>query len=239
VAAGSNSATALDGLVERCKQSLQRGMEQGVASLEAYRDAGAALVELKELLPRGQFGPVAEARCDCCKQWRARLMKLHQEWDDILSARGWAESSGRDLGRKAYSVDGALDLLNRWRRAERGDVPSAKSSPSAKPRLQREIDLLRDGVSAMKAQVALLEEELAVFVPPVTETNRQDIDEPTRLKVQKIAGYWLLRGCADGERYSAVKKLYNIARPLGWNLRDFLRECAIESPADWTFASTK
>jgi hypothetical protein len=91
----------------------------------------------------------------------------------------------------------------------------------------------------MKAQVALLEEELAVFVPPVTETNRQDIDEPTRLKVQKIAGYWLLRGCADGERYSAVKKLYNIARPLGWNLRDFLRECAIESPADWTFASTK
>jgi hypothetical protein len=103
--------------------------------------------------------------------------------------------------------------------------------------LLRENALLRDRVSALKAQVALLEEELAAFAPPVSD--RQDIDEPTRAKVQKIAGYWLLRGCADGERYAAVKKLYNIARPLGWNLWDLLRKCAIESPADWTLASTK
>jgi hypothetical protein len=237
VATTSNSQTALDGLVERCKQSLQRGMEGGRASLEAHRDAGAALLELKELLPRGQFGPIAKARCGCSKQWRARLMQLNREWDDVQAAMRWAESCGRDLGRKAYSVDGALALVNQWRRAGRGDAPPAKNSPSVRPRLLRENALLRDRVSALKAQVALLEEELAAFAPPVSD--RQDIDEPTRAKVQKIAGYWLLRGCADGERYAAVKKLYNIARPLGWNLWDLLRKCAIESPADWTFASTK
>ncbi len=69
--AGSNFQTALDGLVERCNQSLQHGMEGGLASLEAHRDAGAALLEAEgALLPWGQFGPVAEARCGCSKQWR-------------------------------------------------------------------------------------------------------------------------------------------------------------------------
>jgi hypothetical protein len=237
VTATSNSQTVLDGLVERCNQALQRGTDASLASLEAHRDAGAALLELKELLPRGRFGPIAKARCGCSKQWRARLMQLNREWDDVQAAMRWAEGCGRDLGRKAYSVDGALALVKQWRRAECGDAPPAKSSRSAKPLLLRENALLRDRVSALKAQVALLEEELAAFAPPVSD--RQDIDEPTRAKVQKIAGYWLLRGCADGERYAAVKKLYNMARPLGWNLWDLLRKCAIESPADWTLASTK
>jgi hypothetical protein len=75
----SNSETVLDGLVERCNRSLKRGREAGLGSLQAYRDAGAALLELKKLLPRGRFGPVAEARCGCSKQWRTRLMQLARE----------------------------------------------------------------------------------------------------------------------------------------------------------------
>jgi hypothetical protein len=61
VSAATNSETALQGLVDRCNASLQRGEQGGLKSLEAYRDAGAALRELKELLPRGQFGPIAQA----------------------------------------------------------------------------------------------------------------------------------------------------------------------------------
>ena len=78
--------------------------------------------KLKELLPWGQFGPVAEARCGCSKQWRARLMQLNREWENVQAAMRWAESCGRNLGRRTYSVDGAVALVNEWRRAEAGDV---------------------------------------------------------------------------------------------------------------------
>ena len=61
----------------------------------------------------------------------------------------------------------------------------------------------------------------------------QELDGPTRFKLQRVAARWS-RGRTDTERVSAVKKLFRIARSLGWNLSDLLRECAAESPADWT-----
>src|ERR1700738_3329289 len=118
----SNSEAALEGLVDRCNASLQRGKQGGLASLEGYHDAGAALRELKELLPRGQFGPVAQARCGCSKQWGARLMQLDREWNGVVAALRWAETNAREPLRKAYSVDGALVLLKVWHRAEDGDA---------------------------------------------------------------------------------------------------------------------
>ena len=84
----SNSEAVLEGLVDRCNASLQCGEHGGLKSLEAYRDAGAALRELKELLPRGQFGPIAQARCGCSKQWCARLMQLDREWADVPPFKG-------------------------------------------------------------------------------------------------------------------------------------------------------
>src|SRR5207245_9674479 len=100
----SNSQAMLEGLVVRCKESLDRGRQGGLASLHFYRDAGATLRELKELAPRGDFGRIADTRCGCSKQWRARLMMLDREWQRVQTAMRWAESSGRVLGRKAYSV---------------------------------------------------------------------------------------------------------------------------------------
>ena len=237
--AGSNSQTALDGLVERCNQSLQHGMEGGLASLEAHRDAGAALLELKELLPWGQFGPVAEARCGCSKQWRARLMQLNREWENVQAAMRWAESCGRNLGRRAYSVDGAVALVNEWRRAEAGDARPSKSARSAKPRMEailRESAILKERLSAAAAYIAGLEDELAELRSLASE--RQEVDAPTRDEIKKVAALWL-GGGKDAERRSAVHQLWGIARRRGWNLRDLLHECAIEGPADWTFAESR
>lgn len=144
---GSNSETVIQCPVERSKRSLKRGMEGGPASLEAHRDAGAALVELKKLLTRGQFGLVAEARCHCCKQWRAPLIKLHQEWNDILSALRWAESCGQ-----AYSVDGKLALLTKWRRAQSGNADPSQGTRarSRSDALLRENALLKERLSARR-----------------------------------------------------------------------------------------
>src|SRR5260370_15807731 len=115
MAAESTSQTAVEGLIARCSESLQHGKQGGMISLEAYRDAGLALVELKEILPRGEFGRVAAERCGCCKQWRARLMQVARQWDNIRAALVWAENSGSSLLQKAYSVDAALALLRAWR----------------------------------------------------------------------------------------------------------------------------
>jgi hypothetical protein len=234
VSAASNSQSAVESLIARCNESLQRGKHGGLASLTAYRDAGAALLELKELLPRGQFGPVAAEQCGCCKQWRARLMEVAREWDDIIRALEWADSSGSSLLRKAYSVDGALALLRAWRRIQSGDAQRKQSGTrrSRSGSKEREIADLKKKLSAAAKYIAVLEEELAAFTG-ASNGEPQDMDGVDRGKVQKVATLWLRPG-TDGEGLVAAHKLRALAR--GWPIGDLLHECGIEGPADWTFA---
>jgi hypothetical protein len=233
----SNSEAVLEGLVDRCNASLQCGEQGGLKSLEAYRDAGAALRELKELLPRGEFGPVAEARCQCCKQWRARLMQLDREWNNVLTALQWAESSRRQVGRKAYSVDGALALIKVWRKAERGNAPTNPTCRTAKPSsasLLHENAVFKDRLSAATGLIKVLEEELAKSRS--VEQQRQEIDASDRDAIHKTMTCWL-RGGTDGESYAAAHQLRGFACRLGWDhVLDLIRAC--EGKVDWTFATT-
>jgi hypothetical protein len=238
VSDASNSQTAVESLVSRCNESLQRGKQSGLASLEAHRDAGAALRELKELLPRGQFGSVAQARCGCSKQWRACLIKLDCEWDNIEAARRWAETNARELLRRAYSVDGALVVLKAWRQAQNGDPQPKQKHGPRKPRspsAEREIADLKQRVSAAVNYIAVLEEELAGFTGTAS-TNRHDLDDSERRRVQKVAMLWLQPG-TNGEGSAAAHKLRALARRLNWPLGDLLQACEFEGPVDWTFTS--
>ena len=229
----SNSVTELQALVSRCNQALARGQHGGLASLLAYRDAGAALRALKVLLPRGQFGPVASQQCGCSKQWRARLMLLDKEWANIEAALQWAKGLGRELGSKAYSVDGALAITRQWRRVHFGNGGVAHQKPR-RSRVEGTIPdtaTLKNGLSAAKAYIAALEELVADLQSATFEP--QELDAPTRLKLQKVAALWCRPG-TEGERHSAAHKLLAIARHLGWKLSALLKECDIESPVDWT-----
>jgi hypothetical protein len=232
-----NSQVELTALVQRCNSALARGRHGGLASLQAYREAGAALCALKELVPHGQFGPIASQQCGCSKQWRARLMSLDHDWANVEAALHWAEERGRQLGAKAYSVDGALALAKEWRRARSGDAHTVKRSPrSAKARLEsvlRENAALRDKLSAAQAYIAGLEAQLATFKSRVRATCPEDPDERTQDRVQKVAALWH-RGGTQGERASAVNQLFTIAGRLGCDLPTLLRDCGVESPADWT-----
>jgi hypothetical protein len=233
----SNSNIARERMVLRCNEAQHRGKQSGLASLEAYRDAGAALRELKELLPRGDFGPVAQARCGCSKQWRAQLMRLDREWDNVLTALRWAESSGRQFGRKAYSVDGALALIKAWRRAESGAAPPNPTCRTAKPSsasLLRENAVFKYRLNASTELIKVLEEELAKSRS--AEQHRQDIDAPDRDEIRKLTACWL-RGGTDGESYAAARQLHEFACRLGWDhVLDLVRAC--EGKVDWTFATT-
>jgi hypothetical protein len=233
----SNSDIVREGLVLRCNEALQRGKQSGLASLEAYRDVGAALRELKELLPRGQFGPVAQARCGCSKQWRACLIKLDCEWDNIEAARRWAETKARELLRKAYSVDGALALIRAWRRAASSAAPSNLKHRTAKPSsasLLRENAVFKYRLNASTELIKVLEEELAKFRS--VEQQQQEIHAPDRDEIHKLTACWL-RGGTDGESYAAARQLLGFACRLGWDhVLDLVRAC--EGKVDWTFATT-
>jgi hypothetical protein len=234
-----NSQVELTALVQHCNSALARGRHSGLASLQAYREAGAALRAIKELVPHGQFGPIASQQCSCSKQWRAQLMSLDHDWADIEAAWHWAEERGRQLGGKAYSVDGALALAKEWRRARSGDAHTVKRSPgTAKTRLAsvlRENAALKDKLNAAKAYIAALEAQLAAFKSRAPATCPQDPDERTQDRVQKVAALWH-RGGTQGERTSAVNQLFTIAGRHGCDLPTLLRDCGVESPADWTFA---
>jgi hypothetical protein len=150
MASRNNSQIELQTLVSRCNDALARGRQDGLASAQAYREAGAALRALKELLPHGQFGPIATKRCDCSKQWRARLMLLDRDWADVEAAWRWAESCGRQLGAKAYSVDGALSLMREWRRVQSGATAAVRPSPT----VSRNKALLHDNAILMQRLAA-------------------------------------------------------------------------------------
>jgi hypothetical protein len=95
--------------------------------------------------------------------------------------------------------------------------------------------MLKDRLSAAKAMIAVLEEELATFQSRSVEPRQQGVDDQTQQKLQKVAGLWN-RGATDGERFAAAHKLFGIARNLGWNLSALLKAVSIDGPADWTFA---
>jgi hypothetical protein len=237
--AESNSKTAVESLVLRCTDSLQRGKQGGLASLEAHRDAGAALVELKDLLPHGKFGAVANERCGCSKQWRVLLMRLCREWGDLQVALRWAERDRPELIRKAYSVEGALAVLNLWRRVQTGDGPPSRSR-TGKPSfasILRENARLKEDLSAAAAYIAFLEEKLDTHRPAARGEQQDEIDPDARDKIEKVAALWR-RGGTDGERSAAVHRLDDIAQRYGRTFRDLLHECQIESPARLTFADT-
>lgn len=250
----SNSEVAVAKIAEQITASLRKAGGCGWDSLEAHRQAGRLLIELKKILRRGEFGPVAEEKCGCKKQWRARLMALARNWENVQAAFDWAGSTGIALGRGAYSVDGALALVRLWRRAT-SEVPADKKTVGAtkgkKPRntaASSELEAVRgqlnDAMTELetaRARIAVLEKELHGRRNPAapeawTSSGRIRINARMREKVRRVAASrvpGLPEACQALEDW-----LRRTADDLGWPLDELLRECGIdEGIGDWTEAA--
>jgi hypothetical protein len=114
----SNTDATLDFLRSNILDNLRQANGAGLDTLRAFRAIGRDLTEAKEAIgptPKGAFGKWCEENFPFSKQWRARLMALHADWRGVELAMAWAEGTmKRVLGRKEYSVDGALALLAEW-----------------------------------------------------------------------------------------------------------------------------
>jgi hypothetical protein len=111
----SNSETVIDAIFDTVRRKCRAASGKSFDALKANAEIGGHLRELKEHLGHGNFGREVETRLGIGRQWRALLMKVAQEWPDIVTAITWAKTNNR-LTRSEYSVDGALALLAAWRR---------------------------------------------------------------------------------------------------------------------------
>ena len=135
----------------------------------------------------GEFGRVAEQRCGCSKQWRARLMSLDRQWKDVEAALRWADGLGPELGGRAYSVDGALRLLRQWRRVQSGTAGSGPNK-SAKRRAagaSRERQGLKEKLNAAQAVIKVLEEEIERLEATTLREHRQEVDDATKAQASE------------------------------------------------------
>jgi hypothetical protein len=254
----SNSEAAVAQITEQIIASLRKA---GASwdSLEAHRQAGRLLRELKRILRRGEFGPTAEGKCGCKKQWRARLMSLDRNWEGVEAAFAWGRSANIALGPGTYSVDGALALVRQWRHATSGatadkNAAGGRSASASKGKKQRntaassELEAVRgqlnDAMAELetaRARIAVLEEELHERRKPAapeawTSSGRVRINARMREKVRRVAASrapGLPDACQAMEDW-----LRRTADDLGWPLDELLRECGVdESRVDWTEAA--
>lgn len=256
----SNSQAEIYHITQQFKATLHNAGQCGWKSLEAHRDAGHLLAKLKDQVPRGQFGRIVKELCGCEKPWSARLRYLDKRWNEVLSAFAWAQSDGQILGRRAYSVDGAVALVHRWekRNANAPDAANAgaqsqgsrkrnKRDEAAPPaevnNLRSQLDQAETELAAAHEQILALKQELHSRRRPIRSESWPlasgpiALDAKTQEQVRRTAAQWNPRipGSTDTiETWIKAK-----AEQFGWPPADLLRACGVEDEgiADYTFAS--
>lgn len=227
----SNLDPFLNELAARARNNLERARTAGEESLQAFRDFGLVLIEAEQLLPRGRFGKWVKDQFDCGKSWSARVRTLARAWSDFASAKIWAEALGRVLGRREYSVDGALELISQWRQATN---PTDFPGPQGRQKRETLLDKLRHELDAEREARRNLENEMKALKARRARTGAPvSVDAGTQNRAIKVAGLWT-RGATDGERDAAEYQLRRIADGLDISFPSLLRACKINAPTDWT-----
>jgi hypothetical protein len=257
----SNSDAAVTHKTDQINAALHKGGQCGWQSLETHRDAGRFLEELKDIAPRGQFGRIVDELCGCDRAWSARLRYLNKNWDNILSAFAWEQSLGlRPLGRRAYSVDGAVALVHRWQKATSGisdGVVASTESHGDRKREEKdeaappaEAQNLRSRLSETETELAGAREDILALEHDLHERHTSvkdeswplasgpiELDAKTKELVRRAAEQWNPRIPDLSARIETWIKAR--AQQFGWPVADLLRACDANDAciADYTFGS--
>jgi hypothetical protein len=186
----SNTQAEIEAICAGVLRSLHAGTDGSWESLQAYRQAGIGLMQLKDMLPHGQFLKEVEIRFRIGKSWAASLMRLADKWDDVERAVNWM----REKGPLSLSVDGALALVKKWRQAMSGDAadhrpaPERQRRPAGTRRMAKAEEELHQQLEAMQAEllrantrIRFLEAEVARLqsqIDPATEAYAEETGTP-------------------------------------------------------------
>ncbi|HWL80118.1 MAG TPA: hypothetical protein VNR89_04135 [Roseomonas sp.] len=226
---------------------LAKASGAGLDTLHAFRSVGASLLDAKEILSgqKGAFGAWCDDNFKFSKEWRARLMKLAAAWDDFLAAKEWAEGQGRLLGRKEYSVDGALAFINEWKKAtnpapegegEDGSEGGEGEGASAKAKKKSQAEILREQLAEALERIRALEAELAKAKGQKAGAKAEQkaeqpggakpVDGATKNRARKVWGLYE-KGATQGERDAAKARLEEMAQKFGMDFDAFVRACGL------------
>lgn len=241
--ASSNSDASLEYLVASIKRSLASAQGAGMDTLYAFKDIGTGLLEAKEITSgtKGAFGAWCDANFNFSKEWRARLMKLAAAWADFIAAKEWAEAQGRLLGRKEFSVDGALAFINEWEKAtnpepeaEGGEGEGEGGEGGEKAKKETAAEKLRRELAEALERIRVLEDELraARGEGPKAKakekasagTGSNPIDPATRSRAKKVYALYQ-RGGTDGEKAAAKSRLEEMAAKFSMDFDAFVKAC--------------
>jgi hypothetical protein len=156
------SGGELERLARQYRESIGRARAGGWHALKEFRAAGAAIREMKAILPRGDFGPEIEERCGCTRQWAARLMKLDREWDDVVAGFGWTREAKPELDCSSYSVDGALRVAKLYRARKDGYEPQVRRRSSTRSsKILDDLAAARERLAALELEASGIRKQLA------------------------------------------------------------------------------
>ena len=253
----SNTDAALDFVRQNILADIERSKGAGRETLEAFVRIGIGLTEAKEMIgstPKGAFGAWCEANFPFSKEWRARLMKLAAEWPNIKAVMDALEAKGRVLGRKEFSVDGALGLVGAFakefpeeaealglgekveaarERAEKAEQRKAEKE-SEKAEEMTEAERLRAALAEALERIRALEAELAKAKgkedPGPQAEAPADVNKATAARARKVAEM-VKRPGAPGEALSAWERLVAMAEKFGRPVPVFLTACGLDYQA--------
>lgn len=259
-----NANATLDAIKGEVLNALENAKGAGLDTLRSFRDIGRGLAEAKELIgptPKGAFGKWCEENFPFSKQWRARLMQLAAEWKAVEAAMAWAQGLGRVLGRKEYSVDGALALVAEWikadpagaealglgERVQAEEEKAAKAQERAREKADRaqaeetEAEALRRMLAEALERIKALEEENARLRGGPKAKGKAQAEEKAKAQGPEVdkatkarAGkvYGLaVKGATKGERDAARARLAEMAAKVGADVAAFLAACGLDVAA--------
>jgi hypothetical protein len=237
----SNSQAEIGARRAVVTRALESATSSSWEGLHAHKSAGAGLIQLKEVVPHGQFRREVETRVQISKQWAAKLMQLHRCWPQIEDAFAWAQSSGQSLSRTEFSVDGALALLRKWERRNDADAeppPLSRGQARARQTSRDEIEDLKRQLREALAQLDAARERIraleAEIYRPKSIPGRLPIDDKTKSRAENLAALWQRPGTEDEGR-NAEQRLREMAERFGRTLTEFLDECGLEGRVKETF----
>ena len=227
---------------ETINERYARAKEASRNTLEDLRVVGEMLNDAKEALKeegRGAFGAWAE-QFPFDKAWRARLMKLAANWQEIIAA---VEALPED--KRKWSVDGVIGIWNAARKAqeqaanggnggaegegegEGGNGGERKKRETEAERLRRELAEALAEIERLKAENAALRGEKPEGKAKAGKAaNENKVDAATKARAKKVWGLYT-QGGTEGEKAAAKARLAAMAEKTGMDFDAFVAACGL------------
>lgn len=159
---------------EGIKQLIRNNEEAQAQVLVEWRKVGEMLAEVQQVFEQEKKGKTLFAEwCDqqgfgFSKQWRNRLIRLANYWDEVQAAIAWAEAEGHASRVDVRTPNTALALLAKYQKkdeepSEEEDAEEQEGEGDDGLATEDEVEALKRRIAELETEVSAKDEELAAL----------------------------------------------------------------------------